>query len=339
MRPAALLPALIASLALAGCVGRGTARESGAIVHARVALTGDGQRIADAGIADSRASFVGTTGGRRGTRDGAARDGAQPGPIAGILDPVSVAPFDGRSATPIRPSVGLVSGSAARCPAEMALVGGRVCVDRWEASLVVLDRAGSNKGVERALSPFEVVDDVVGYRAVSRPRVVPQGYISGLQAERACHASGKRLCTITEWERGCRGAANLRYPYGDERVEGVCNDDPRAEHPVVEAAKRMRIPQDQTWSTGMQLSLINQLPDSLLATGEKSGCVSSDGLFDMVGNLHEWVADADGTFRGGFYMDTSQNGEGCSYRTSAHDFAYHDYSTGFRCCGDPDSIE
>jgi hypothetical protein len=37
---------------------------------------------------------------------------------------------------------------------------------------------------------------------------------------------------------------------------------------------------------------------------------------------------------GGFFMDTHLNGEGCDYRTTAHDFSYHDYSTGFRCCAD-----
>ena len=52
-----------------------------------------------------------------------------------------------------------------------------------------------------------------------------------------------------------------------------------------------------------------------------------------------WVDDADGTFRGGYYMDTSKNGDGCSYHTTAHDFTYHDYSTGFRCCMDPERVE
>ena len=28
----------------------------------------------------------------------------------------------------------------------------------------------------------------------------------------------------------------------------------------------------------------------------------------MVGNLHEWTADSEGTFRGGYYMDTTING-------------------------------
>ena len=58
-------------------------------------------------------------------------------------------------------------------------------------------------------------------------------------------------------------------------------------------------------------------------------------VYDQHGNLHEWVDDPDGTFRGGFYVDTSLNGPGCLYATTAHDVAHWDYSTGFRCCGDP----
>ena len=66
------------------------------------------------------------------------------------------------------------------------------------------------------------------------------------------------------------------------------------------------------------------------------GCFPANrsGLYDMVGNLHEWTADPRGTFQGGYYLDTRENGEGCAYRTTAHGFDYHDYSTGFRCCAD-----
>jgi formylglycine-generating enzyme required for sulfatase activity len=80
---------------------------------------------------------------------------------------------------------------------------------------------------------------------------------------------------------------------------------------------------------------INQQPGTLARSGEFSECVSADGAYDLHGNLHEWVADADGTFRGGFYADAAINGEGCSYTTTAHSRSYHDYSTGFRCCADP----
>jgi formylglycine-generating enzyme required for sulfatase activity len=81
---------------------------------------------------------------------------------------------------------------------------------------------------------------------------------------------------------------------------------------------------------------LNQLPDSLDRTGDNAGCQTPEGVFDMMGNLHEWTADPDGTFRGGFYVDTRINGEGCLYTTTAHSVAYGDYSTGFRCCSDPE---
>ncbi|MFO0547920.1 MAG: SUMF1/EgtB/PvdO family nonheme iron enzyme [Polyangiaceae bacterium] len=235
-----------------------------------------------------------------------------------------------------------VAEAGARCPAEMALVGGRVCIDRWENSLVEItdgSTGGGQAGVA-AWSPFEPVDHVSAtFRAVSRPGVSPQGYISGKQAERACRSAGKRLCTTTEWEAGCRGPQRWQFPYGNTRVDGACNDDVRQKHPVVEAAKMLNIPSDRMWFDGMNLAIVNQLPDTIELTGTRETCKSPDGLYDMVGNLHEWVADADGTFRGGYYMDTTKNGDGCSYRTTAHDFDYHDYSTGFRCCADPESIE
>jgi len=229
-----------------------------------------------------------------------------------------------------------VSASSARCPAEMALVEGRVCVDRWEASIV--ERLAD--GTERSWSPYLPVDGhESSVRAVSRPHVVPQGYISGEQGARACRASGKRLCGADEWERACRGPQKTAFPYGNERTARVCNDDNRATHPVVEVARLLHIPEDRLWFDGMNQSLINQLPNGLLEAGERAECTNDYGVFDMVGNLHEWVDDREGTFRGGYYMDTSLNGEGCSYATTAHDFSYHDYSTGFRCCMDPDRVE
>jgi formylglycine-generating enzyme required for sulfatase activity len=79
---------------------------------------------------------------------------------------------------------------------------------------------------------------------------------------------------------------------------------------------------------------LNQLPGSLARTGAFRKCANALRVFDMVGNLHEWVDDAGGTFRGGYYLDTRINGEGCDYQTVAHNADYHDYSTGFRCCAD-----
>jgi hypothetical protein len=232
-----------------------------------------------------------------------------------------------------------IMSTNARCPAEMALVDDRVCVDRWEASLV--ERVGHlGAARERAWSPYLPVDGREALvRAVSRPGVVPQGYISGKQAAQACSASGKRLCSADEWEHACRGPSGFQFPYGNARRAGACNDDIRSVHPVAEVGQLLGIERDQLWHQGMNQSIINQLPDTLLPTGERAECTNAYGVYDMVGNLHEWVDDPSGTFRGGYYMDTTKNGDGCSYQTTAHDFTYHDYSTGFRCCMDPERVE
>jgi hypothetical protein len=221
------------------------------------------------------------------------------------------------------------SDAAGPCPPEMALVearGLRFCVDLWEASCDEVRPDGSIA----SWSPFETVDGVV-VRARSVAGVAPQGYISGDQADAACSLAGKALCTTEQWLLACRGPEDLVWPYGSSQVVGLCNDD-YAGHPVVDYYGTT---EDWIWSAeAMNDPGINQQPGTLALAGEHAECVSAFGAFEMVGNLHEWVADAEGTFRGGFYVDVTLNGAGCTYATTAHGRGYHDYSTGFRCCSD-----
>jgi hypothetical protein len=56
-------------------------------------------------------------------------------------------------------------------------------------------------------------------------------------------------------------------------------------------------------------------------------------IFDMVGNLDEWIADETGVFVGGFYSRATD--KGCDARISNHSPNYYDYSVGTRCCRDP----
>jgi len=205
------------------------------------------------------------------------------------------------------------------CRAGMAAVAG-FCIDRWEAALVRADGGG--------WSPY-ASPGTAAVVAVSAPGVVPQGYINQTQAGRACTAAGKRLCTDTEWLRACQGAAATTYPYGATRQPGVCNDA-RSCHPAVQYFESS----SSSVFSMIGHSCLNQLPDGLARTGAHPGCQSADAIFDLMGNLHEWTADPAGTFRGGFYVDTTINGNGCLYRTTAHDVSHSDYSTGFRCCAD-----
>lgn len=250
-----------------------------------------------------------------------------------------VASVHAASPTPIAERADTATDSGA-CPPEMARVTrpqGAFCIDRWEASLE--ERLPGGKGRPWPGNQL-VTGHEAGLFAVSVSNRKPQGYISGAEAARACANAGKRLCEIDEWLRTCRGPRGKTYPYGDTRKPNVCNDRFHGEgaHPVQTLFDRFAKPdsdRQSMWQTEwMNDPRLHELPESVEPAGARGGCKNEYGVYDLVGNLHEWVADPEGTFVGGFFMDTRQNGEGCGYRTRAHDFNYHDYSTGFRCCRD-----
>ena len=89
-----------------------------------------------------------------------------------------------------------------RCPPDMGNVDQRLCVDRWEGSL-------EEVSADLTIQPWPattVLDLAKRYRAVSKPGVSPQAYISGSQALEACGAVGKRLCNASEWRLACAGS-------------------------------------------------------------------------------------------------------------------------------------
>ena len=213
------------------------------------------------------------------------------------------------------------------CPAGMSQVTD-FCMDRYEAFLAEVTDDG--------LVPWSPYFNP-GERtmvALSAPGAVPQGYINRHQAQAACEEARKRLCTRDEWLRACEGPPpGQAFPYGDERVWDRCNDR-RSQHPAVEYFGTT-----ESWIySRIDHSCLNQLPDSLHLTGQNDECINDEGVYDLVGNLHEWTSETlpngHGVFRGGFYVDTVVNGVGCAYRTVAHWPTHWDYSTGFRCCAD-----
>jgi formylglycine-generating enzyme len=231
-----------------------------------------------------------------------------------------------------------------QCPEGMVLVDS-YCIDRFEAHVVRLDGAPH--------SPYHPLEEGVSYRARSGSGVIPQGYISRNEAARSCELAGKRLCKASEWQRACKGRKAFKYPYGKDEVRGRCN------------TRKQHLPAKLF---GQQLSgygpqhlndpRLNREPGFLAETGAYADCVSDYGIFDLVGNLHEWVADdvnsalpkkipipygahnmgkrGNGVFMGGYFSSQREHGRGCEYVTTHHAPGYHDYSTGFRCCAEPD---
>ena len=216
----------------------------------------------------------------------------------------------------------------AHCPPDMASIAGRFCIDRYEDSLVERHEDG---GLE-PWSPYTSPADGHVFLAQSVAGVTPQGYISGAQAERACVAVHKRLCRPVEWRQACGGSEGFAYPYGPEHVAGKCHDTGVNPMLALHAAELKT-----GWGPlALNNPRLNQLDGTVAKTGAFPGCVNDYDVYDMVGNLDEWTADPNGTFQGGFWLDTELHGEACAYRTIAHTFGYHDYSTGFRCCSAPE---
>ncbi len=209
------------------------------------------------------------------------------------------------------------------CPPGMAPIPGRTaCVDRWEAHVVEVLDDGTSQSWSSFFNPGGV-----RVRARSAPGAFPQSYISQLQAWQACVEAGKRLCTDTEWVAACRGSNKTQFPYGNTEKAGACNDR-RDRHPAIEYLESNDV------FAKLEHPCINQVPDTVSLTGAKTECGTPEEVFDMVGNLHEWTADPNGTFRGGYYVEAKLNGRGCDYVTTRHDAIYWDYSIGFRCCAD-----
>lgn len=232
----------------------------------------------------------------------------------------------------------------------MALAG-TVCVDRYEDELVVRDaddRIHVHPWYARPRSG-------VRYVARSRDGAFPQAYVNRSESAAACEAAGKRLCSLHEWFNACRGSRRTAYPYGPRKRAGICNSGKR------HLLARFYGENPRLWSYHHAFNdpRLDQVPGFLARTGAFRRCVTDTGLYDMVGNLHEWVSDTiepttssvvpvpraalarldrqagHGVFMGGFYSTRDEHGNGCGFVTIGHQPSYHDYSTGFRCCRAP----
>jgi hypothetical protein len=159
--------------------------------------------------------------------------------------------------------------------------------------------------------------------ACSNPGVMPWRDVTWTEAEAACAAAGKRLCTEAEWQAACEGPSLFVYPYGDVYLPEACNGkdyDPDCTSPD---------------------------DDRVLATGAPHGCpppadtlcISDYSVIDMSGNLMEWTGTTASAsplsyrIRGGAY-DNIDDALTCQFDFMAAEPDFQYGNLGFRCCSD-----
>jgi hypothetical protein len=159
------------------------------------------------------------------------------------------------------------------------------------------------------------------HRSCSKVGVYPWRNVTKTEAEAACAASGKRLCTEAEWQLGCAGAGGLAFPYGNTYDADACNG--------------REVDLDCSGADSDELAVAGR--SFSCPPGGSSACVSTTGAVDMSGNLREWTSTAVGasSFRvrgGGF--DNIEAGLRCDFAFIAFtpDTAFP--NLGFRCCSD-----
>lgn len=225
-------------------------------------------------------------------------------------------------------------GSASACGEGMALVEGvycpyvgHRCVAYENEARDVCQTFAPEALCEGALQRRRFCIDLYEYPNVSGAR--PAVWASFDDARRACAIEGKRLCAAEEWELACEGTGMWPYPYGLERSAEACNDG--AASPRPDAAKL-----DDPWSRAAEIGRV----DGRRPSGAQAACVSPFGVYDLTGNVEEWVEHAAGQetakpFRTARKGGSWSGGKARCRPIEASEPGWHRaHDLGFRCCSD-----
>jgi len=140
------------------------------------------------------------------------------------------------------------------------------------------------------------------YEFPNRFGYYPEANLTWQEARKKCQIQGKDLCTPEQWEMAYYGKTHKHYPYGDtygSKDRAFCNTPGSADNVAT-------------------------------PSGIYENCVNDMGIYDMGGNLFEWVGldeknvfMADTSFMTEYMMQSLINVEDPTHRH---------YYLGFRCC-------
>jgi formylglycine-generating enzyme required for sulfatase activity len=146
---------------------------------------------------------------------------------------------------------------------------------------------------------------------------LPEHNLSFTSSKKLCASQGARICLESEWQFACEGEEMRPYPTGWKREDNRCNTDVMS-----------------------GLGKIGRLVDHRTPASAHPECKSAFGLYDMSGNVEEWVA-ADGkgkmgwpnVMKGSWWIPSRH---ACRSFQVGHTTSYGGAETGTRCCKDLD---
>ncbi|MBN1946316.1 MAG: putative metal-binding motif-containing protein [Bradymonadales bacterium] len=193
-------------------------------------------------------------------------------------------------------------GVCQHCPHNMAYFPSMpasptgLCVDLYEASRP--DATATSEGVVELYAASR--EDVLPWSGVTNTALADD-YCHGLSTQGGQLINDlingavpiKRLCTRAELQAACLDV----YPYGASYSAGVCNES-----------------------------------GTVLPTGSSEGCVNSQGIYDLAGNVAELYSSPVAGVFGGSAAEEGGSEVSCSAGVPLVDVEISDDFIGFRCC-------
>jgi sulfatase modifying factor 1 len=229
------------------------------------------------------------------------------------------------------------------CPAGMRLVEGGYCPapeqiclewnEVWAEGRLQRNQCKRYREPARCLSPARVpmrycMDT---FEWPNEKGAIPRNLTSWQEAKDTCESLGKRLCTEDEFTFACEGESMRPHVTGFVRDGVACSYDLPYRERTYAYAKH-----DACLADPVCKAALDAL-DQRVPAGSKPACVSDDGVYDLNGNVNEWIERPGRGFskraglKGGWWGPVRDR---CRPITTFHGESDYGYEVGFRCCKD-----